>query len=368
MSLEAKSVTFFVSSVYHPETGRGGVATVVRQLCDALPSSFQCEVIAIFGTSDPEYNQEQLVICPWLTHRSDAKLWSKIWFWVVAVLFVTAFIARNHRKFSTHRLISCSPGCSFVLPFFFRSVVIWENVAFFAKRKCVDYYRLRLMSMLGATVVVPTHEELDTLGKRFPSLKLIYCNDWYDENSLTRKRPEKAAVIRFLAAGMFERRRGFDLLVDAVAKLPDSYRARTAFTILGDGPCRPDIEILIKIYGLSQHFTLPGVVPQPYDYFEHNDVFILPSRFEGFPLVMVNALAAGLPVVAFNCRTGPSEIIEDGKNGLLVPPNSAEELMKAIKSFIDGLYYTVDAEVCRSSARKFGLEEAVAIWDTKILA
>src|SRR3546814_16185610 len=70
----------------------------------------------------------------------------------------------------------------------------------------------------------------------------------------------------------------------------------------------------------SSDLSLPGLSPRPGSWIEETGVFILSSRFEGFPNVLAEAMAAGLPVIAFDCAYGPGDLIIPGQNGILVPP------------------------------------------------
>ena len=96
-------------------------------------------------------------------------------------------------------------------------------------------------------------------------------------------------------------------------------KRRVRLVILGDGPERETLLELAERLQLSEHVYLPGFKVNPFTYMSKAGVFVLSSRYEGFPNVLVQAMACGTPVVSTDCRSGPTEILEDGKWGRMVP-------------------------------------------------
>ncbi len=106
-------------------------------------------------------------------------------------------------------------------------------------------------------------------------------------------------------------------------------------TIIGEGEERPLLERLLRELGLEACVTLQGFDPNPYKYMASAKLLVLSSAWEGFPTVIEEAMACGTPVVATDCASGPSEIITDGENGLLVPVGDEVTLAGAIKRVLD---------------------------------
>ena len=94
-------------------------------------------------------------------------------------------------------------------------------------------------------------------------------------------------------------------------------------------------ETLINDLGLHGRVLMPGVVDNPFPWLSHGKVFVLCSKYEGFPNVILEAMACNIPIVATRCPTGPEEIITDGKTGLLVKNNNAEKLEEAILKLLN---------------------------------
>lgn len=150
-----------------------------------------------------------------------------------------------------------------------------------------------------------------------------------------RSKHNDAVAGRVLAAGRLTHQKGFDLLIKAWGSIPEAQRQGWNLRICGEGNDRPILENLIEKFGLGKEIQLVGQVADITSEYEGADLFVLSSRFEGFGLVVLEALSFGVPVVSFDCPAGPSEIIEDEVDGVLVPPGDIEGLADAIVSIIN---------------------------------
>jgi glycosyltransferase involved in cell wall biosynthesis len=166
---------------------------------------------------------------------------------------------------------------------------------------------------------------------------------------------DKIPVI--LGVGRLDPQKDFETLIKAFAIVRKSWQAR--LVILGEGKERPRLEKLIKDLNLEKDISLPGFVNNPYKYIKRASLFVLSSRFEGFPNVLVEALALGTPVVSTNCPSGPAEILENGKWGRLVPVGDVKALADAI---IKTLNDNVDKKALQERARDFSLERIVPMY------
>lgn len=135
-----------------------------------------------------------------------------------------------------------------------------------------------------------------------------------------------------VAAGRLARQKNFPLLLEAFAAA-DPPRGR--LVILGEGPDRAAIEAQAARLGIAERVFLPGFVPAPQAWFAHAAAFVLSSRWEGFGHVIVEAMAAGAPVIATDCPHGPRDIIRDGETGLLVPNEAVAPLAGAINRLLN---------------------------------
>jgi len=120
-----------------------------------------------------------------------------------------------------------------------------------------------------------------------------------------------------LTVGRLSEQKQPKALIDAFQSLA-GLRADWDLVILGEGPLRPGLEKQVAAADLNGRVFLPGRVGNMADWYARADLFVLNSRFEGFPNALVEAMAAGLPVVSTDCETGPRELIQHGVNGMLV--------------------------------------------------
>jgi len=137
-----------------------------------------------------------------------------------------------------------------------------------------------------------------------------------------------------LAVGRLDKQKGFDLLLEAFAR--SGLAARGArLTLLGEGPERSALERQAQALGIAERVTMPGVVRDPETWMARAAVFVLPSRYEGFPNALLEAMAMGCPVIATDCDSGPREIICHGENGWLVPVEDANALSAALRRLFE---------------------------------
>nr|MCR5430665.1 glycosyltransferase [Eubacterium sp.] len=136
-----------------------------------------------------------------------------------------------------------------------------------------------------------------------------------------------------ISAGRLTYQKGFDMLVNIadlfIKKYPD-----WKWLILGTGEDYEMLDSKIKEKGLEDQVILKGEVDNMEDYYSHAAMYVMTSRFEGLPMTLLETKPYKLPLVSFNCKTGPSELIEDGVNGYLVEEGDLEGLAKRIEELI----------------------------------
>ena len=133
-----------------------------------------------------------------------------------------------------------------------------------------------------------------------------------------------------LAVGRLSSQKDFETLLLAFAQVRKARPVRVL--ILGEGEERPRLEALARKLDLMQDIGLPGFVENPYMYMARASVFVLSSRWEGLPTVLIEALYCGAPLIATDCPSGPREILADGKYGRLVPVGDVPALAQAIET------------------------------------
>lgn len=128
--------------------------------------------------------------------------------------------------------------------------------------------------------------------------------------------------------GRLEVEKGYAYLFSAFAQVITNFPCRLA--ILGEGKQRTVLEKLTEQLNIGRQVDFLGFQQNPFKYLARSDIFVLSSLYEGFALAIIEAMACGIPVISTCCPSGPSEIITDGVNGLLVPPADEKTLAEAM--------------------------------------
>lgn len=158
---------------------------------------------------------------------------------------------------------------------------------------------------------------------------------------------------RILTVGFMTSRKNPRLLLAAFLTLASQFDGRLMF--VGHGPHKRRMQLMAQGLGIGDRVIFAGYQPDVTPFYRTADLFVLPSLEEGFGLVLVEALAEGLPVVATDCPCGPAEVLDNGKYGRLVPVNNVDEMAAAI---FEALGAEHDREALRRRAAEFAPEIA----------
>lgn len=159
-----------------------------------------------------------------------------------------------------------------------------------------------------------------------------------------------------VAVGRLEPQKGFDLLLRAYADLRKR-GVTEPLVIVGEGKDRAKLQELAQSLELGEQVVFTGFQANPYPWLKGAKIFVSSSRFEGFCRVIAEALAVGTPVVATDCPSGPAEVLEDGRAGVLVPNED-------VPALADGIYKLLDDEALQAKLRAYGPVRAEAFTPT----
>lgn len=162
-----------------------------------------------------------------------------------------------------------------------------------------------------------------------------------------------------LGAGKFKPQKDFPTLLRAFAKVRAERPAR--LIVLGEGQGEQVLREMTKTLGIADDVDFPGHVANPFAYYHRASVFVLSSVWEGLPNALIEAMACGCPVVSTDCPSGPSEILDGGRFGALVPVGEAETMAKAILATLGS---TPRRAQLVERAREFSLDRAVQHFET----
>ena len=165
-----------------------------------------------------------------------------------------------------------------------------------------------------------------------------------------------------ISVGRLCYQKNFLLLIDIAERLLGK-RNDWRWEIFGDGPERPVLESKIAEKGLEEKVILKGNVDDLYDSYPQYAAIVMTSRYEGFPMVLIEAAAKGLPMVSFDVETGPAEIIRDEINGFLIPKNDENSMVDKLEYLMaDPILRSQMSTAAKESVAPFRLDRVCAQW------
>ena len=194
------------------------------------------------------------------------------------------------------------------------------------------WLRMRAYGRADA-IVVQTRRTADWFPPRMQSRIAVIPNAIACPSGLASRDVGSARRGVVLGVGRLEHQKGFDLLVRAFARASRRHDG-WQLVIAGEGSQRAALRTLAASCGVADRVRLIGRQDDIWPTYAAADVFVLPSRFEGFPNALLEAMAAGLPAMAADCPTGPREIIRNEHEGLLVRTEDVDALARALSRLI----------------------------------
>lgn len=184
-----------------------------------------------------------------------------------------------------------------------------------------------------------------------------------------RRHPEQGERRRLLAMGRLSPQKQIDHLVGVFAALAPEH-PDVDLWIWGEGELKAELEQQVRETGMEQRVFLPGRTDTPWAEMAGSEMLVLTSAYEGFPNVMLEAMALGLPCVAYDCPSGPRELSEQGQAAVLVPLNDRERLRAEIARLLGDpeARQRIGARAAASVRQRYRLPSILAEWDRLILS
>lgn len=228
--------------------------------------------------------------------------------------------------------------------------------------------RRRMYGSLSAIVAL-TEEcgdwiKMHSSAKCVPVIPNAAC--WPLPDNLPRIAPDTVCASErrmLLAVGRLSHEKNFAVLVAVFSELSRLHPGWD-LVILGEGPERQQLEQQIDESALATRVFMPGIAGNVGQWYTRADVFVMTSRFEGFPNALAEALAHGLPAVSFDCDTGPRDIVRHGIDGLLVPPGDVSTLRASLDLLMRSHHARERMALRAIEARsRFSIEKVAGMWE-----
>ncbi|GII29111.1 glycosyltransferase family 4 protein [Planotetraspora mira] len=210
-------------------------------------------------------------------------------------------------------------------------------------------------------VVTLTASDRDDYRDLLPGTRVEWLPNAVATLGRTPSRQENPLVV---AAGRLVGQKGFDMLIPAfkqvVARNPE-----WSLRIFGTGPKKADLNALIDEHGLAGNVTLMGRSDRLDQELAKASIYVLSSRFEGLPMVMIESMAHALPIVAFDCPTGPGDVLTQELDGLLVPGGDVEALASGVNRLIADRDLRVRmGAAAAATALEYSPQKVMPMWES----
>lgn len=298
-----KKIGFLINTL----SKSGGTERVTTVLANALAEAgYEVEIICMFNGGESFYKLDDRVALKVLTDKPHGTL--KYYFKVLWQL----------KKHSTHLDYIVGVGmdlCIFTIPLRLFSkikVIGWEHFNLNVKGPVVNLAR-RLGILFADHIVTLTGKDCEVYSRRTSKAICIY-NPVTIESAPIQSYDEKTV----LCVGRLTHQKGLDLLLDVWAMRSDAHKG-WKLVIVGDGQDEAALKAQAERLNILHTISFVKATRDIVSYYRAASIYVMTSRYEGLPLVLIEAEAMGLPIVAFNCETGPREVVIDNVNGFLVP-------------------------------------------------
>ncbi|MDF9787847.1 glycosyltransferase [Polynucleobacter sphagniphilus] len=324
-------ISFITGTIDHSNiSGSGGVAFVLSRIASILASrDIEVEIICAYkGDSKCPFFINNLNIQYLQNFANHEKFKNNILkklYWIYILPFIWNFVKNCNSDY----IISTSPPITALLflpsIFFNKKVISWENISFSHYKGIFYRMRLFIFKKIHSVITVSTNDDLFFKNNGIKS-NLIF--NPIDKPEFFKKNIRKD--FNFLCAGRLVNQKGFDLLIGIINIYELKFKDVINLTIIGDGPDKEMLLKLVNKFRLKSKINFENFNPNLRQFYLNSDVFLLPSRYEGLPIVLLESQSYGIPAIAFDCPTGPKDVVVDNFNGFLIQCFDLEEFANSM--------------------------------------
>jgi len=318
-------VCFVVSDI----SATGGIERVISQLASKLSEhDFEVKIISLHKTAkELPYPINNKVVVEFIDDKckpvSKPGSLSRMFNHIKSAFKANIKILKNK---NATLVVNTFPMAFVLMPslFFVKRKYVVEHVHYHYYSNALSKVRRFIYSNFSKVIVLTDRDKLaySEMGLDAVTIPnpLSFVPAEISDSNITKK--------KIIAVGRLEFQKGFDVLINAFNMIPDDVKSNWELHIYGEGSEKKELSKLIDTYNLKNSVYLKGNANNLEDIYKSYDFFVMSSRFEGFGMVLLEAMSCGLPCISFDCPTGPREILDSGEFGLLVN-NQDEDKLKS---------------------------------------
>lgn len=322
-----KKILFFIGSISNPRGAERVTAIIANGLVN---NGYEVEILSIFNGEKSFYKlDKQIKLSQLFQKKIDIK---KNYLEILLKL----------RKFLKINNIDIIVDVDIILTLFtFMAriglkikLISWEHFNYLSNAGSNNRSIARRIALkFSDKIITLTEEDREEFCKRTKNKQKII--NISNPSTFINEKPNLLNKNIVLSVGRLNYQKGYDLLIEKWIKIKKKY-PNWRLEIAGEGEQRVELESRIKELKLENHITLLGNVDNIEEKYKRASIYVLSSRFEGLPMTLIEAKSFGLPIVAFDCKTGPKEIIKDEIDGILVEGGNVHLLVdKVIELIVD---------------------------------
>lgn len=323
-----KVIAFFVGSLQH-----GGAERVIVNLANFWVNTGQKVIIITLSNTESFYKLDDRIehLKLGLIENSEGSIWKGLRGNLIRIYQLRKTLKEN-RVDSLISFITDANIISILATLYTKiKVVVSDRAAPQSEKLFINPIKLKVKKLLypfADYVVVQTYGAA-AFYKWLDNDNVKIINNPITNFSTDTLNLKREKVI--LGVGRLVEEKNFFLLIEAFSrfKLTD-----WKLVILGEGKERPKLEMMIEKYNLNDSVLLKGNTKNVAEWYQKASIFVLSSKYEGYPNALIEAMSMGLAVISTDCAFGPTEIIEQNKNGIIINNNNIEQLVEALSKLI----------------------------------
>jgi len=341
----------FVIKSLHSAGGTERITTLVAN--ELSKKGFDVGIVSIVNKNQPFFEIAENVLVHYIAKRNKISFFDKL-----------SRINRLKELFKIEQpdiIIQAIAEKSFCVSFAARKykLITWEHFNLSFKSSITHFVSRFIAVKFSKAIVTLTKQDADNYKRLLNAKNVITI-----PNPCTIVISEKALLLskNVIAIGRFQKQKGFDLLLKAWSKV-QSKKDGWKLKIIGSGSREKQLRSIINTFNLNESVELLPATNDIISEYKQASIYVMSSRFEGLPLVLIEAMSMGIPIISFDCDTGPRDIVQHNSTGILVPPLDVENLALEIDNMInDESKRKLFSENAIKRSKVFEIEPIIRTW------